>query len=155
MYLVLDIASITRYDGIMMTNELSTMPAEQTFYNVTFYRRGEMMGTINRVDAKTLTVSIKPYAQYPHAIHLTWKSKGQRNERGSVVCGYKPFFALVDTKAAIQPDGLYDPSTSVTSGGCTVTKGRYSSCDPRWVSDFVAQLAAANVTPIIYVNQEN
>jgi len=137
-----------------MTNALSTLPTVQNFTDVTFYVKNDMGMGISRIDAKTLMVEVGEYAQYERAITLTWKSKGQRRERQMTVSAYRPYFVLLNTADAIQQDDFMDASTrTVSPDGTVTTRGRYRSCDPRWVSDFTSKLEVAGITPLIMIDE--
>jgi hypothetical protein len=135
-----------------MTDKLDTLPTEQTFSNVTFYVKGGM--SITRVDAKTLKIKVKQYAQYERAIFLTWLGKGKRQERGMVISPYHTFFVLVNRADAIDPDSMLDSTTrQVSDNGTVTTRGRYSSCDPRWQTDFAGKIEATGITPLIFIDE--
>jgi hypothetical protein len=53
---------------------------------------------------------------------------------------------VVDGWGHPEPDGLFLPATR-SETGCEVARGRYRSCDPSWVGDFLAS-AGAELKPI-------
>jgi hypothetical protein len=58
---------------------------------------------------------------------------------------YKPFLIVLEREQAIEPDGMYLPAKP----GSTARSGRYPPCDPRWESDFLAQLAKSKAPPTV------
>lgn len=123
----------------------------KVFEKVTLYLEGGM-GNIVRVDCRELHIETGPYAQYSKTIHVKYLEKGKSKWRGTVI-GYKPFVVVVPTAKAIQPDSLFgEPDTSSTPG-ISVSRSRYSSFDPRFVSDFVDKLKDAKV-PILWSHEE-
>jgi hypothetical protein len=64
----------------------------------------------------------------------------------TVMSFYSSFWMVVDGWGHPEQDGLFLPATrSETSG--EVARGRYRSCDPSWVRDFLAS-AGAELKPI-------
>lgn len=110
-----------------------------TFQNVTLYRVGGMFG-VSRVDCKTLIINTgQKYAQYNDAIKIAYLKKGSRKSWSGAMLDYRPWLRVVDTKQAIQPE---DPM-QLKGDGSTATK--YTSCDPRWCTDFEDLLDASGV----------
>jgi hypothetical protein len=64
----------------------------------------------------------------------------------TVMSYYSSFWMVVDGWGHPQPDGLFLPG-SRSETGCEVARGRYRSCDPSWVGDFLAD-AGAELKPI-------
>ena len=114
---------------------------QQTFQNVTIYRTGEFIGNVHRTDCREVTVETVEYAQYTSALQVTYLEKGKRNKRRFVLT-YKPFFVIVPTAQAIEPDGMMKPN----GDGSSIS--RYSSFDDGWIRDFDEKLKAAGV-PIL------
>jgi len=117
------------------------------FENCTFYTSGEFMGNIHRRDCRSLEIFIKPYAQYPSAIELTFVKKGCRTKLRTVLT-YKPYLVVVPTSSAIDPDSMMHNERPGCSPDVTVSESRYSSFDDRWRTDFDKKLAEAK-TPIL------
>ena len=57
------------------------------------------------------------------------------------------FLLILDTKDAIEPD------EALIDNGNGNRVSRYSSCDPRWRSDFMAKVAAAGVKPLFHYQE--
>lgn len=108
----------------------------------TLYTRS-MFGSIIRTEVREIEITRRPYAQYKAALDVRFTEKGKRKRRGFVE-GYKPFAVVVQTADAIAPDAMFLESEP----GSNLKKGRYSMCDPRWESDFIAKLKAAGVAPL-------
>ncbi len=136
-----------------MTNTAVTnLPPVQTFQNVTMFRQGEMVGGISEIACKSLKIEVLPYAQYPAAMRVTFLPKGKRLQRQTWIFGNTPFLVVLPTdKAANINPSYYLPAESSTPG-VTVRRGKYGSCDPRWVSDFTASLSASGVEPLVFVD---
>lgn len=108
------------------------------FENVTLYINGMMFG-VSRIDCRTLEIREGyKYAQYNNAVHIQFVEKGKRKPRAIVITSL-PFAVIVATKNAIQPAHWMDKNED----GSSVS--RYASCDPRYETDFLAKLQAANV----------
>jgi hypothetical protein len=100
----------------------------QEFENVTLYTSG-MFG-ISATACKTLKVTTGVrYAQYNDAIRVEYFEPRKRNGR-RLILDYKPWLRVVDTANAIRPA---DPLIHTGSGAKV---SRYSSFDPRYVTDF-------------------
>ncbi len=114
-----------------------------TFANVTIYTRGEFFGNISRTDVKevSITTGVRS-AQYENALKVRFKEPRQRTMRGMTL-DYRPFLFVLARKDAFEPDDMLLPADA--SGA---QHGRYPSCDPRWESDFLAQLAERGITPL-------
>ena len=54
---------------------------------------------------------------------------------------YSSFWAVVDGWGHPKPDSLY-ARTEETAAGVTVSYGRYRSCDPSWIADFLSGAGA-------------
>lgn len=112
-----------------------------TFNNAALFRSG-MFG-IHRTDCKTITIMTGvQFAQYTDAIRVVYLEKGKRKTRAFVM-DYAPWARITGSAAAIQPD---DPFVDNGTGG---REGRYSSCDPRWQTDFEDKLGNSSV-PVLW-----
>lgn len=60
----------------------------------------------------------------------------------TVMSYYSPFWLVVDGWNHPTPDSLFMPAEPSATAGVEVARGRYRSCDPRWVSDFFAGTGA-------------
>ena len=112
---------------------------EFTFENVTMYRMGSMFGT-SRVDCRTLkvTTGVK-YAQYSDAVRVEYVEKGKRSARAGVLCGAEKWI-----RVCLEKDAIDAPPAMIPNGnGSSIS--RYSSCDPRWTTDFEDAADAAGV----------
>jgi hypothetical protein len=114
----------------------------QTFENVTLYAPLSVMGTnIVKVECRSLRIEVRPHAQFAAAVHVYFVPKGSRRERFHVETS-RPAVVVLDGYKQMDPDGVYDPALTTTTGDVTVMRSRYLSCDPRWQGDFDAKLAA-------------
>lgn len=117
------------------------------FTNVSIYREG-MFG-LSRVDCRTLTVlTNQKYAQYKDAVRGQYVERGKRKAVSFVLGGCERWLVVLPTGEAIDPD------TSLMVDGSGNCVSRYSSCDPRWRSDFEAKLAASGVKPLLTMTPE-
>lgn len=112
-------------------------PQSVTLSNVTLYLGTEM--AVRRIDCRSLDIT-RPfqYAQYDNAVNLTFIPKGKRSPCERFLSP-KSFFYVLPTPLAIEPAGMFGPATT-TADGVQMAQSRYISCDPRWVSDFLAEL---------------
>jgi hypothetical protein len=114
----------------------------QTFENVTFYIRGDFFGNIHRTDVKELSIETGVrYAQYNNAIVVRFTKTRGRSFR--ITLDYKPFLVVLKRTDAFDPDEMLVPPDA--SGA---QHSRYLSHDPRWQSDFFAQIAQRGITPL-------
>lgn len=113
----------------------------EKFLNVSIYLPSEFMGTINRIDVKTVEIEKTRFAQYDKALKVTYLEKGKRKARYFYVYGNKLFY-VIPTPEAVQPDGMYGEE-EVTPSGTIIRKSRYASFDPRWATDFVKKVEDA------------
>jgi hypothetical protein len=120
---------------------------EKRFKNVAVYLTGGM-GNIIRVDCRELVIQVGKYAQYDRAISVKYLQKGKQKWNG-VWATYDPFVVVVPMDKAINPDDMFGDEDISNTPGVTVKKGRYRSFDPRWRTDFVAQLKAKHV-PVLW-----
>ena len=108
-----------------------------TFENVTVYRVA-MFGvhaiTCRKVEIET---GVK-YAQYNDAIRVTYVKKGCRARRAFIL-DYDPWLRIVDSSVAIEPG---DPRDKDENG---LPVWRYTSYDPRYVTDFEYSLERAGI----------
>lgn len=122
--------------------------AEQTtheFENVTIYRTG-MFG-VGALACKTVkvTTGVK-YAQYENAIRVEYLEKGKRTRRAFIL-DYKPWLRVVDSKVAIAPD----EAIVKQENGSSVS--RYTSFDPRYMTDFEDGLVAKGVPVLLSIGE--
>ena len=108
---------------------------------VTMYVRSELGMGIRKIEAKTATVDVRPYAQYARGIFVTFRRARERRDR-SFVQAYGPSLVILEGWGHPDPDGMFLPGEATGEPGVTVSRGRYSACDPRWQSDFDARLDA-------------
>ncbi len=111
--------------------ELTPKPEskELTFTNVAIYRSGAMFG-VNRTDCKEVKVTLGvKYAQYNDAVRVEYLEKGKRTKRAFVL-SYSPWLRICALKDAVTPASAMD------SNGDGSSTSRYTSCDPRYETDF-------------------
>ena len=106
---------------------------------VTLYYRGGL-GSIVKVEARSFGHTLRRYAQYPSAIAYRYVPKGKRAPRSGGQ-DYAPSLLVLEGHGHPDPDDAYLPAVK-GSDGATSARGRYTSCDPRWQSDFDAKIDA-------------
>ncbi len=123
----------------------------KVFENVTMYRTGEFLGGIHATVCKSLELRFDvKYAQYDDAIEVRYTEKGKRSLRGFTLCGASRWLRVCDVKQAIEPDPAMVPSESSTPG-MTCKVSRYTSCDPRYQTDFEDKAESAGVVWLVAV----
>ena len=109
---------------------------------VTIYYRGGL--GINAIEAKLINHGRRPYAQYAAAPFVTFTAK--RKRKPSQLCdGSSMNLLIVAGWNQPAPDSMFLAPKAGGSPGVTVSRGRYSACDPRWASDFNEMIAARDV----------
>lgn len=117
----------------------STEPQTFTFDHCTMYRTGEMSFGVHRTDCRKVIVTTgQKYAQYKDAIRVEYIAKGTRKARYFLMT-YKPWIRIIATGDAIEPD------VPMVDQGNGSSVSRYTSCDPRWETDFEDKLEASGV----------
>lgn len=112
---------------------METKVANIELAKATIYSQGNFGMSIRKVEARNVRVEIRPYAQWANAVQITFTPKGARNARELTETTHATAVILEGWGHALSPDGVYAPGAD---------RGRYRSCDSRWVSDFMNQLAA-------------
>ena len=105
-----------------------------TYGQVTLYSSG-MFG-FRKQEVRDLTIEVGPYAQYAVALHVRYTPKGARTARGFVAYSYD---SQTVSRAFVIVEGHGRPNV------VGALDERYSSCDPRWSTDFAAWLAASGM----------
>ena len=105
-----------------------------------YYQSG--IGNIESVEAKLVSYGTKKWAQYSSAPYVEFIPKKARKVR-KIQQSYKPSLLIVSGWGQPKPASLF--GAPVDGCGCVVSRGRYSSCDPRWREDFDALMAAEDV----------
>jgi hypothetical protein len=77
--------------------------------------------------------------------------KGARKERG-LMTYYHHFIMVVEGWGKPEPEGGFLPSQPGSTPGVSVSRGRYRSNDPRWISDFMDGPGKA-LHPIILIEE--
>lgn len=102
----------------------------------TLYYTG-MFG-VRKMEATVCEVEVKPYAQYNDAVHVKYVEKGKRKVQGFVQ-GYKPSLLVLEGWGHPDPASMFNDPT-LSPSGVVSRMSSYASCDPRWQSDFDAQM---------------
>lgn len=102
-----------------------------------YYRGGYGM---SKIECRELLIETGPYAQYDSAIFVTLVPKGARKPRAFVQT-YEPSLIALAGHGHLDPDDPMLPAED-RGNGVSVARGRYSSCDPRWGTDFATKLVA-------------
>lgn len=130
----------------------TSAPETMKFENVTMYRAGEMIGGIHATVCKSIEITFGvKYAQYNDAVKVVYLEKGKRNMRGFTLCGPHRWFRVCATPKAITPDAAMIPSPSMSTSGMACTISRYTSCDPRYQTDFEDKADAAGVPWLVAI----
>lgn len=113
------------------------MEETTSYVNVAMYRAG-IFG-IARTDCKTVevTTGVK-YAQYDNAIRIKYLEKGKRKPQAFIL-SHDPWLRLISPAEGVSP---VDPMQRNGNGSAM---SRYSSCDPRYVTDFEDSIAGIPV----------
>lgn len=106
---------------------------------VTLYFRGGF--GMAKVEATSLSVVVKPHAQYAAGVYVEYVPKRARKAR-CFVQAYRPSLVVLAGWGHPDPDSPFLPPEKTDDPDVTLAVGRYSSCDPRWESDFDAKLSA-------------
>ncbi len=109
-----------------------------SFEKATLYYVSGMFG-YHKTEAKNVTIELIRYAQYDRAYKVTFVPKGKRSPKAFVKCGINSPFIVV--KGFDNPD-VASWLTPEEGGG---SMSRYSSCDPRWQSEFDAAIVKHGV----------
>lgn len=121
-----------------MTNTASdTRNAPITLARATVLTRGPFGYSVTLV--RDLTVTIRPYAQYSHAVEIRFTEKGKR-KAGGLMETYRPGAVILEGHHEIKLESAMDD----LGGGCSMT--RYASFDSRYDSDFARWLDASKLT---------
>jgi len=111
----------------------------------TIYTKSELFGNILKKEVTLLKHGRKQYAQYRDAPFVEFVPKRARIAR-RITETYKPFLLIVEGWKQPDPDSAYGSSTD--HGAYSVSQGRYSSFDDRWVDDFNAKVKTWNLKVI-------
>lgn len=95
---------------------------------------------ISKTEAREILIETGPYAQYNSAVFVTFIPKGGRTPR-SFVQTFRPDLVVLPGWGHFSPDDSMLPAEDA-GNGVSISKGRYTSCDPRWASDFGGKLSA-------------
>lgn len=106
----------------------------QRFENVTLYFSGESFGNYHRILCKYVEIEIKPWAQYPSAVHFRYLEKGKRKLRGFVQ-SYRPSLIVAEGHNTPKPASMFGDEMPAGEG-VTIARARHSSCGAGWRDDF-------------------
>lgn len=112
---------------------------------VTLFYVSDFMGTVQRVQCRSLTIERKPYAQHPVAFFCSFVPKGKRKAR-QIVRRLSGCYLLVLPGHDAPDVGGFDwqsrGSNTTDAGTAEVMQAKYSSFDPRYVSDFIDRITS-------------
>lgn len=97
---------------------------------VTIYSKSPL-GSISKVEGVLTGVDYNGVGG-----QVSFLPKGGRRERG-LMTYYSPFILVVEGWGKPDPDSGYLPAEPSTNPNVSVSRGRYRSQDPRWISDFM------------------
>jgi hypothetical protein len=115
-----------------------THSSKITTGKATLYTRNGF-GAITRIEVKQASIEIRQYAQYNHAVECRFRKPRQRVDRGFVQT-FQPDLLVLDGWGHPAPGAAFESVSE--SADCSVSRARYSACDPRWARDFNAQIDA-------------
>jgi len=118
-----------------------------TFQNVLLQSGGGF--GVQSYTCKEVELICRPYAQYPKALEARFLEKGKRNRRGFTIYGDQAFVLVVPQVAAAAPADPFEPG--VVSGGMVTQSSRYACFDSRYLTDHMAMLDAAGVSPLFFL----
>jgi hypothetical protein len=95
---------------------------------------------VRKTEVRALEITTGPYAQYPNSVSVMFVEKGKRATQGYRLTN-DPHLVILEGHGHLEPDGMMG-AASTRENGVIATQSRYASCDPRWRSDFDAQLTA-------------
>ena len=125
-----------------MTNTASdTRNAPITLARATLLTRGPFGYSVMLV--RDLTVTIRPYAQYSHAVEIRFTEKGKRKASGFMET-YKPGLVVLEGHVEVKLESAMEHCAG--SPGVTCSRTRYESYDSRYDSDFARWLDASKLT---------
>ena len=108
---------------------------------VTIYYSG-MLG-IRAIEAKLIDHGRRKYAKYDAAPFVEFLAK--RKRKPARLCdGSSMNLLIVAGWDQPAPDSMF-LAPEASESGVTVSRGRYSACDPRWASDFNEMIAARDI----------
>lgn len=117
-----------------------------------YYKGG--MGIVRKV-VKRVEVECGKYAQFNNALFVTYREPRQRRDRCFTQTDF-PSLLIVEGVDTPEPASMWGSHS--TRGGVTTSRSRYSSCDPRWQSDFDgmidAEIAAGNLK-VVFDGRKN
>ena len=121
-----------------MKNAPITVAAKVTIY----HKAGGNLGShVVKHEARSVAIAVEPYAQFDAGVIVDFVPKGaQRSRRFTETTDAST--VVLDGWGHPEPASLFDPATEKTSGGVTTSSSRYSSCDPRWTSEFRTMIEA-------------
>ncbi len=103
------------------------------------------LGMCHPIDAHDIEFDVVEYAQYRSALRVSFRPHKARKRRYLMVTSL-PFLCILDTGAATAESLRADPFGPVnTAGGVATSRSRHMSCDPAWVEEFDAAVAAKGV----------
>ena len=121
-----------------MTNTKQAPESLTRAGKVTIYFKSEFLGNVVKVEAKQIEIKVRSYAQYSQAVEFRYRKPRQRRDRGAVQT-YQPSLLVLDGWNHPEPGESF--RTIAKSADAELQQARYSSCDPRWESDFDALIA--------------
>ena len=109
---------------------------------VTLYKTGEFFGNVIKLEITMESLSREDYAQYKEPLTVVGTPKRKRTKYKYRSPGYKPFFIVAKGWNLPEPYSMFGKETKEDMGDgfvMTRSQSRYSSCDDRYVTDFMSQ----------------
>lgn len=111
---------------------------KQRFERCTIYRASSMMGNYVDTECRWVEVEIRPYAQYPAALHVTCLPKGKRRPRVFVEA-YNVSLVVADGWGNAEAPEMFGVLVS-EDAKVSVRKSSHTSFSPKWKQDFEDQV---------------
>lgn len=127
-----------------------TMDSEEAtrFEKATIYTVSEFTGMVTRTEVRSGKAYIGRYAQYEKAVRVSFIPKGKRTLR-AFARGSRPYVLILEGHGHPEPESFTEP---VEGDQVTITRSRYTSCDPRFVTDFIEMISSYlvenSITPV-------
>lgn len=107
---------------------------------VTLYTVSDMMGNVVKVELtleSLAAVTREEYAQYKELLTVVGTPKRKRKQYRYRSQGRYAFFIVARGWNLPEPESMFGAPKKGNIEGITVSSSRYSSHDPRWITDFM------------------
>lgn len=127
---------------------VTQMAAELKDRKVTVITTNEFFGNMNVFEGRLVDFGTRPYAQYSNAPYVKFIPTRKRKPV-CIMKTYNPTLIVIDGVGHnLTPN---DEVVLSETSEVRVTTLKYSSFDPRYVTEFLAKLKEKNIEPLFYV----